>query len=545
MLPKKIAFGKDAREKILEGVNIIADAVKVTLGPKGRNVIIKNTHSPIRITKDGVSVAKEVEIYDEFHSVGAELIRQVAMKTCDIAGDGTTTATVLAQYIINEGMKAIDEGHNPIDLKKGIDFATDEIIKFLKSKSKVISDLIETQQIATISANGDEEIGHLIADTFIQVGKEGVITLEDSANGKTESRIVEGIELNRGYISPYFVTNNNKMICELDNPYILIYDSKIAGVAPIVNLVESVMREQRSLLIIADDVESEALATLVINKMKHGLKICAIKCPGFGDFRQDELSDISVVTGAQIISEDKGIKLQNVTKESLGKAKKIIISSDKTTIIDGQGNEEEYNDRCKFLEDQIQDAENDDIKKTLEARYAKLTNGIAVIKVGGTTEFEMKERKDRVEDAVHATRAALQDGILPGGGIALLKSTSFQDIHTESSYDTGRLIISNACTQPFNQILLNAGCDYAKISQISMDDKMKKFEFGCDASKDKMCNMIESGIIDPTKVVITALQDASSIAGLFLTTEAVLIEENEITLNTIQNPANPLKIRTA
>jgi len=546
MLPKHLAFGKEGREKILVGVNKIADAVKVTLGPKGRNVIIKNTHYPIRITKDGVSVAKEVELYDEFESVGAELIRQVAMKTCDIAGDGTTTATVLAQHIINEGMKAIEDGANPIELKRGIDMACTKTVKYLRDHSKIISNESEIEQIATISANGDVEIGKLIADTFIKVGKEGVITLEESVNGKTESRIVEGLELDKGLISPYFVTNPNKMICELDNPYILIFDNKIAGVAPIVPLVESIMRDGAALLIIAEDVESEALATLIINKMKHGLKICAIKCPSFGENRNDLLSDLSVVTGTQIVSEDKGMRLINVNRELLGKAKRVIVTAEKTTIVDGQGSKEDFDTRCQYLKEEISKAEDDYSKKRFEERYAKLTNGIAIIKVGGTTEFEMKERKDRVEDAVHATRAALQEGILPGGGIALLKAAYHCfEIIGDNQRDEGCQILWQTVVKPFYQILSNAGLSADNIKTIIEDNlNGSGFGIGYDAERGYIVDMIEQGIIDPTKVVITALQDASSIAGLFLTTEAVLIEENEITLNTIQNPSNPLKIRT-
>jgi len=562
MLPKHLAFGKEGREKILIGVNKIADAVKVTLGPKGRNVIIKNTHYPIRITKDGVSVAKEVELYDEFESVGAELIRQVAMKTCDIAGDGTTTATVLAQHIINEGMKAIDDGENPIDLKRGIDRGTSYAIEYLKSKSRVISNPIEIEQIATISANGDAEIGKLISETFQKIGKEGVISLEDSPNGKTEVRYVEGLELDRGYISPYFVTNPNKMICELENPYILIYDNKIAGMAMILSLVEATMRENESLLIIAEDVESESLQTLILNKIKRGLKVCAVKSPSFGEFRKEILDDIAVVTGTKIIGEDGGIKLQNVARGTLGRAKKVIISQDKTTIIDGQGEKADFDNRCSYLKDEIAKAEHEELKKRYEERYARLTNGIAIIKIGGTTEFEMKERKDRVEDAVHATRAALQDGILPGGGIALYRARMDFDIDTQYKKNIkdngmggiklpglnlieGECILLRSLVRPFVQILLNSGLLYEKIQDICEKDlEGSEFSIGYDAQKGYIVDMIDWGIIDPTKVVITALEDAASIAGLFLTTEAVLIEENEITLNALQSPSNPLKIRT-
>lgn len=553
MLPKHIAFGDEARNKILVGINKIADAVRVTLGPKGRNVIIKRTNAPLRITKDGVSVAREVEIYDEFESVGAELIRQVANRTCDIAGDGTTTATIIAQSLIEEGMKAVSLGVNPVILKRGFDSICEEAIKKLKTYSKIISTPEETINIATIAANGDKELGVLIADTFDKVGKDGVITLEESSTGKTEVSYVEGIELDKGFISPYFVTNPNKMICELENPYILVYDKKISTLVPILPLLESIVRENSSILIIAEDVDSEALSTLVINKMRNGYKLAAIKCPSMGDMRNDILSDLSVMTGTDIVAGDIGNDLKNLTKANLGRAKKITITADRTTIVGGSGSRENMDARCNYLKDEIETCEHEQQKKYLEGRLATLTQGIAVIKVGGTTDIELRERKDRVEDAVHATRAALQDGIVPGGGIALRTLT----MNTYSGFDindvnSGMCQMTLAMNAPFKQIILNSGQDIAEI-QTSLSNFIRMqsqqtgpfpFPYGYNAQDGTYVNMFEAGIIDPTKVVITALQDAVSIAGLFLTTEAVLVEENEITINDLQSAANPYKIRT-
>lgn len=554
MLPKKIAFGSEAREKILVGVNTIADAVKVTLGPKGRNVIIKRTNAPLRITKDGVSVAREVEIYDEFESVGAELIRQVATRTCDIAGDGTTTATIIAQSLIRDGMHLVSHGINPMDLKRSMDNICDQAIEKLRQYSKVISTPEEIEDIATISANGEREIGKLIAETFSTVGKDGVITLEESKTGKTEVTIVEGIEFERGFISPYFVTNPNKMICELENPYILVYDKKISTLQPMISLLESIVRENASILIIAEDVDSEALSTLVINKMRSGYKMAAVKCPSIGMVRDDILSDLSIMTGTELLSIDKGYELKNVTKEMLGKAKKIIITPDRTTIVDGQGKPEDIEARCKYLSDEIANCDEESTKAYLEQRLARLTNGIAVIKVGGTTDIELKERKDRVEDAVHATRAALQEGIVPGGGIALkvVSQSTYKNVDI-NDLKSGFSQMIVAMTAPFHQIILNSGKKVNEVQQglnnfiSGKSSVMDSFPlpYGYDAQNDVFVNMFDAGIIDPTKVVITALQDAISIAGLFLTTEAVLVEENEITINDIQSASNPLKIRTS
>lgn len=546
MLPKKIAFGKEARDIILHGVNVLADAVKVTLGPNGRNVIIDNTHFPTRITKDGVTVAREVELHAEFDNTGAKLLKQVAMKTCEVAGDGTTTATVLAQSIVNEGMNAINDGANPVNLKKGIDIGTNIVVDFLKDNSKIITHPQEIKQIASISANGEEELGQLISEVFIKVGKEGVITLEDSSTGKTYYDVVEGLELDKGFISPYFVTNPNKMICELENPYIFIFDKKISTLEPILSLMESIVRENASILIVAEDVDSEALATLVINKMKHGFKLCAIKCPSIGERRNEILSDLSIMTGTQIISDDKGMKLQSVKKDMLGKAKKVIISADKTTIIDGLGDKDSLEQRIKYLNDEISSCEDSGQRKYLEERLAKLTNGIAIIKVGGTTEIELKERKDRVEDAIHATRAALHEGILPGGGISLLRAIKslefFKSKVSTKDQQTGYNLLKKCLEGPIYQILMNSGHTDKKISDIIYNLKLNSFNYGWDASKDLEVNMIEAGIIDPTKVVITALQDASSIAGLILLTECIMVEENEFVINDLKSPTSPLKV---
>lgn len=555
MLPKKIAFGKKARDIILHGINgegginAVANAVKVTLGPNGRNVIIGNTHYPVRVTKDGVSTAREVELHQEFDDIGARLLKQVAVKTCEVVGDGTTTATVLAQYIINEGMKAIDEGANPVKLKKGIDLATEHVVTFLREKSIPISNPEEIKQVATISSNGEEEIGNLVSEVFSKVGKDGVISLEESSTGKTEILFVEGLQIDRGYLSPYFVTNPNKMICELENPYIFIFDKKISTLQPIITLLESIKREGSSLLIIAEDVDSEALSTLVVNKMKAGFKCCAIKAPSIGERRIELLNDIAIMTNTHIVSEDQGMKLDSVRLDMLGKAKKIIISSDKTTIIDGIGEEDQVKHRIMFLEDEIISCNDEEQKKYLEGRLAKITNGVAIIKVGGTTEFELKERKDRVEDAIHATRAALQEGILPGGGVAFIKSINMAVDMLNNNYDDLKIdirkgfeILIESLTTPCEQILLNSGMDDEESSSKTNQLLIGDFNFGYDALSEEDIDMIEAGIIDPTKVVITALKDAVSIAGLILTTECIMVEENEFVINDIQSNSNPIKI---
>jgi len=545
VFPKLITFGTESRAKMLVGINTLADAVKVTLGPKGRNVIISRRNMPIRITKDGVSVAREVELYDEHENLGAQLLKEVAIKTCDVAGDGTTTATVIAQSIIQDGMKLLEAGANPMDLKRGIDAVVEKVVAFIRSKSIEITAPEEVESIATISANGDREVGKIIADTFAKIGKDGVITIEESANGKTESTIVEGLQIDSGYLSPYFVTNPAKMTCELENPYILVHDRIISTLQPMIGLLESIVKTNDSLLIIAENVDSEALATLVLNKMKHGFNIVAIKSPSYGDFRKNILDDLMVMSGAKYASEETGLKLESITKGSLGRAKKVIISEGKTTIIDGYGDKEAIDTRCAFLESQIRDTDEAFAKVQLEDRLARLTNGIAVIKVGGQTALEMKERKDRVEDAVHATRAALQEGIVPGGGITLFRTINkYWNNSPDKSIYAERLVM-NAMERPIEQILMNSGKDEKAIQGICQKlDSVDDFHFGFDAQKDEFVDMIEAGIIDPTKVVITALVDAASIASLFLTTEAVLVEENEISLNSLQNPNNPYKIRT-
>lgn len=551
MLPKKIAFGKEARDIILHGVNQLANAVKVTLGPNGRNVIIDRTHFPSRITKDGVSVAREVELHSEFDNTGAKLLKQVALHTCQVAGDGTTTATVLAQYIINSGMKAIDEGGNPVKIKKGLDIACEKIVEFLREKSINIDiDSPELGQIATISSNGDQEIGKLIADIFNKIGKDGVVSLEESSTGKTTTEFVEGLQIDTGYVSPYFVTNPNKMICELENPYIFIFDKKISTLQPILFLLEGIKKENASILIIAEDVDSEALSTLVVNKMKMGFKCAAIKAPSIGERRTELLADISIMTDTSIVSEDMGMKLESVRLGMLGRANKVIISQDSTTIIDGIGTKGGIDQRCTFLQNEINSCEDTDRKKYLEERLAKLTNGVAVIKVGGTTEFELKERKDRVEDAIHATRAALQEGILPGGGTSLLKSHRmlvdyFQDNDNTflgSDVLKGVGVLSSSLTIPCEQILLNSGFDIDAAIYTSINLTLGDFDWGYDSLKEIDCNMIEAGIIDPTKVVISALKDAVSIAGLILTTECIMVEENEFVINDVQSNPNTLKV---
>lgn len=536
MYPKIIKFSNEARSELLKGINILADAVKVTLGPKGRNVVIGNKHQSVRITKDGVSVAKEIFLKEELPGIGAKMLKEVAIKTCDVVGDGTTTATVLAQSIINQGMQCIIDGQNPMEIKESIDSTVEKVIEFLRSKSIAITTPDEVFNIATIAANGDKEIGKIIADTFGKVGKDGVISLQESMSGKTESTISEGLQLDRGYISPYFVTNLSKMTAELENAYIFIYDKKISTLTAMIPLMESIINSGDSLLIIAEDVDSEALNMLVTNKMRKGHKFAAIRSPSFGLMRKELLNDLSVLTGAQVISEESGIKLNSVRKEMLGKADKIIISGDKTTIVGGKGEKALLDERCSYLRDQAEKTDNPEDKAHFEERLARLTNGIALIKVGGSTELEMKERKDRVEDAIHATRAALQEGILPGGGIALLRAS----LHLNEI--GGSSVIRNALEAPCRQILENAGVEEIEgIFNGLVNCKIKIFEAGFDARLGIFVNMIEMGIIDPTKVVITALQDAASIASLILTTEAVLVEENEISLSTFQG-ANEMKI---
>lgn len=560
MFPKIIKFGNEGRSEIVKGVNILADAVKSTLGPRGRNVLIGNTGMKSRFTKDGVSVAKEVCLYDEIPEAGVKVIREVAINTCDKVGDGTTTATVIAQNIINNGMHFITVGANSVALKSGMDKAVEKVLEFLKSHSKEISTHEEIINIATISANGDRNIGEIIADTFKKVGKDGVITLEESATGKTESIIVEGLQLDKGFITPYFVTNIAKMTCELDDPYILVYDQKISTLQTMLPLLESIGRANESLLIIAEDVDHEALGTLVLNNKKNSFKVAAIKSPSFGKQRHDLISDLSVISGAMDISEATGIKLDGIRKEMLGRAKKIIITQDKTTIIGGYGDKENIETRCNYLKQEINNPDSELDKKYLEERLAKLTNGVAIIKIGGNSDLEIKELKDRVEDAVHATRAALKGGILPGGATSLIKaydylsSIDFLDqidghgtpVMYDTSFAQGIYLVEKALLAPWNQILENAGTIPEEVleegKQIIRAEN-KGFNFGYDAVKFKWVDMIEAGIIDPTDVVTTALKDAVSIGGLLLMTDVIMIEENEITLSSLQAPSNPYKIR--
>ena len=549
MFPKIILFGGESRAKMLEGINILANSVKSTLGPQGRNVVIAVKNKPIRFTKDGVSVAREVCLEDAVQETGVNIIKEVALKTCDTVGDGTTTATVIAQNIINQGIGFINDGSNPIELKSGIDAAINLVENYIASKSINVSTDEEIINVATIACNGDREIGEIIANTFKKVGKDGVITLEESSSGNTESTIVEGLQIESGFISPYFVTNPSKMTCELENAYILVHDKKISTLQPMMPLMDSIVRANESLVIIAEDVDSEALATLVINHRKNGFKIVAIKNPSAGSFKIDVINDLAVMTGSKVASQDTGTKLENMQKDMLGRAKKIIIGPNKTTFIGGYGDPEQIKERCAYLESEIDSCEQPHLKYQLQERLAKLTNGIAVIKVGGISDFDIKERKDRVEDAIHATRAALNDGILPGGGIALLNASSYLKNYeisfiryggSSQSFINGVFLIETALKSPWNQILENAGLIPEDIYENLPKDK---FTMGYDALNNTYVDMLEAGIIDPTKVVITAFKDAASIAGILLTTDVALIEDNEITLDTVQGPSSSIKVR--
>ena len=524
---KEICFGAEAREKILKGVNTLANAVKVTMGPKGRNVLIEKSYGAPRITKDGVSVAKEIEVADRLENVGAQMVKEVANKTSDLAGDGTTTATVLAQAILTEGIKSVAAGANPMDLLRGINLAVDATVSFLKEKSKPVSTNEEIVQVGTISANGEKEIGDMLADAVSKVGKEGVITIEEAKSFQTELDIVEGMQFDRGYISPYFVTNPEKMTCELENPFILIHEKKLSGLQPLLPVLEAVVQSGRPLLIIAEDIEGEALATLVVNKLRGGLKVSAVKAPGFGDRKKAMLEDIAVLTGGTVISEDVGIKLENVNMTMLGSCKKITITKDDTTIVDGSGSKEAIQARCAQIKTHVEESTSDyDIEK-LKERLAKLSGGIAVIRVGGATEVEVKEKKDRVDDAMHATKAAIEEGVVPGGGVALLRAIAKLDDIKAANDDQkiGINIIRHALRAPARQIACNAGFEGSVV--ISKILENIDFNFGFDAASDVYTDMFKSGIIDPTKVVRTALQDAASIAGLLLTTEAVIVEKPE------------------
>jgi chaperonin GroEL len=524
MAAKDVKFSREARERILRGVDILADAVKVTLGPKGRNVVIDKSFGAPRITKDGVTVAKEIELKDKFENMGAQMVREVASKTNDIAGDGTTTATVLAQAIVREGMKSVAAGMNPMDLKRGIDLAVTKVVEDIQARSKPVSGSSEVAQVGIISANGDREVGEKIAEAMEKVGKEGVITVEEAKGLDFELDVVEGMQFDRGYLSPYFVTNPEKMAVELADPYILIHEKKLSNLQSILPILEAVVQSGRPLLIIAEDIEGEALATLVVNKLRGGLKVAAVKAPGFGDRRKAMLEDIAVLTKGEVISEDLGIKLENVTLGMLGTAKRVTIDKDNTTIVDGAGEHDSIKARTEQIRAQIEVTTSDYDREKLQERLAKLAGGVAVIKVGGATEIEVKERKDRVDDALHATRAAVEEGIVPGGGTALLYATKAVDGLTGANDDQTRGIdiVRKSLTALVRQIASNAGQDGAVVSGKLLDQD--DTSFGFNAATDTYENLVAAGVIDPTKVVRTALQNAASVAGLLITTEATIAE---------------------
>ncbi|MEI8320648.1 MAG: chaperonin GroEL [Alphaproteobacteria bacterium] len=528
MSAKEIKFSTDARSKMLKGLDILADAVKVTLGPKGRNVILEKSFGAPRITKDGVSVAKEIQLADKFENVGAQMIREVASKTNDIAGDGTTTATVLAQSIAREGFKAVTAGMNPMDLKRGIDLAVTAVVAHVQKHSKKVTTNAEIAQVATISANGEKEIGNMIAKAMEKVGKEGVITIEEAKAMETDVEIVEGMQLDRGYISPYFVTNPEKMTCELDEPFILIHDKKISTLQPILPVLEKVAQSGRALLIVSEDLDGEALATLVVNKLRGGLKICAIKAPGFGDRRKAMLEDLAILTGATLVSEETGAKLENVTPDMLGSAKRVVITKETSTFVDGAGNAKKIEARCHEIKAQIEESTSDYDKEKMQERLAKLSGGVAVIRVGGATEVEVKERKDRVEDALNATRAAVAEGIVTGGGAALLHASkeAFKNLHpANDDQKMGIDIIRRAIQSPTRQIVENAGEEASIVVGRILAEKSPNF--GYNAQTNEYGDMFEFGVVDPTKVVRTALQDAASVAGLLVTTEVIVVEKPE------------------
>ncbi|MEH3037079.1 MAG: chaperonin GroEL [Sphingomonas adhaesiva] len=524
MAAKDVKFGRDARERILRGVDILADAVKVTLGPKGRNVVIDKSFGAPRITKDGVSVAKEIELKDKFENMGAQMVREVASKTNDVAGDGTTTATVLAQAIVREGMRSVAAGMNPMDLKRGIDLAVGKVVEDIKARSKPVSGSQEVAQVGIISANGDREVGEKIAEAMEKVGKEGVITVEEAKGLEFELDVVEGMQFDRGYLSPYFITNPEKMQVELNDPYILIHEKKLSNLQSMLPILEAVVQSGRPLLIIAEDIEGEALATLVVNKLRGGLKVAAVKAPGFGDRRKAMLEDIAILTKGEVVSEDLGIKLETVTLGMLGTAKRVTIDKDNTTIVDGAGDAESIKGRTEAIRQQIEVTTSDYDREKLQERLAKLAGGVAVIKVGGATEVEVKERKDRVDDALHATRAAVEEGIVPGGGTALLYATkSLDGVDGENDDQTrGIDIVRKSLTALVRQIASNAGHDGAVVSGKLLDQS--DTSFGFNASTDTYENLVSAGVIDPTKVVRTALQNAASVAGLLITTEATVAE---------------------
>ncbi|MGH6801874.1 MAG: chaperonin GroEL [Methyloceanibacter sp.] len=523
MAAKDVKFSADARERMMRGVDVLANAVKITLGPKGRNVILEKSFGAPRSTKDGVTVAKEIELEDKFENMGAQMLREVASKTNDTAGDGTTTATVLAQAIVREGLKAVAAGMNPMDLKRGIDKAVLDVVEDIKKRSKKVSGSAEIAQVGTISANGEKAIGNMIAKAMQKVGNEGVITVEEAKSLDSELEVVEGMQFDRGYISPYFITNAEKMVADLESPYILIYEKKLSGLQALLPLLEAVVQSGRPLLVIAEDVEGEALATLVVNKLRGGLKVAAVKAPGFGDRRKAMLQDIAVLTGGELISEDLGIKLENVTVQMLGKAKKVAITKDDTTIVSGAGKKADIEARIGQIKQQIEDTTSDYDKEKLQERLAKLAGGVAVIKVGGATEVEVKEKKDRVDDALNATRAAVEEGIVPGGGVALLwAAKSIKTKGDNDDQEAGINIVRRALQAPIRQIAENAGVEGSIVVGKVTDQKSPSF--GYDAQNNEYVDMIEKGIIDPAKVVRTALQDAASVAGLLVTTEAGVAE---------------------
>ncbi|MEQ9241838.1 chaperonin GroEL [Roseovarius indicus] len=525
MSAKDVKFNTDARNKMMRGVNTLADAVRVTLGPKGRNVVLDKSFGSPRITKDGVSVAKEIELEDKFENMGAQMVKEVASRTNDEAGDGTTTATVLAQAIAKEGMKAVAAGMNPMDLKRGIDLATSKVVDHIKSLAREVKDSSEVAQVGTVSANGESEIGQMIADAMQKVGNDGVITVEENKGLETETDVVEGMQFDRGYLSPYFVTNADKMTTELEDCMILLHEKKLSSLQPMVPLLESVIQSQKPLLIIAEDVEGEALATLVVNKLRGGLKIAAVKAPGFGDRRKAMLQDIAILTGGQVISEDLGMKLESVTMDMLGQAKKVSITKDETTIVDGAGEKAEIEARVSQIRKQIEDTTSDYDREKLQERVAKLAGGVAVIRVGGMTETEVKERKDRVDDALNATRAAVQEGIVVGGGVALVQGAKALEglKGANSDQDNGIAIVRRALEAPLRQIAENSGVDGSVVAgKIRESDDPK---FGFNAQTEEYGDMFSYGVIDPAKVVRTALEDASSIAGLLITTEAMVADK--------------------
>jgi chaperonin GroEL len=527
MAAKEVRFSADARDRMLKGVNILADAVKVTLGPKGRNVVIDKAFGAPRITKDGVTVAKEIELADKFENMGAQMVREVASKTNDEAGDGTTTATVLAQAIVREGAKSVAAGMNPMDLKRGIDAAVEAVVADLKKRSKKVKDSSEIAQVGTISANGEADIGKMISDAMQKVGNEGVITVEEAKSLDTELEVVEGMQFDRGYLSPYFITNADKMICEMENPYILLHEKKLSSLQAMLPVLESVVQSTRPLLIVAEDIEGEALATLVVNKLRGGLKVAAVKAPGFGDRRKAMLEDMAILTGGQVISEDLGIKLENVSLNMLGTCKRVSIDKDNTTIVDGAGKKADITARCGQIRQQIEQTSSDYDREKLQERLAKLAGGVAVIRVGGATEVEVKERKDRVDDALNATRAAVEEGIVPGGGAALVYAVKALDKLKGANEDqtVGINIVRKALEAPCRQIAANAGADASVVVGKLRDSKGETF--GYNAADDTYVDLVKAGIIDPTKVVRTALQDAASVASLLITTEAMVAEKPE------------------